>query len=120
MVTGLLLGVAAVVLDGVGVGRVVVWPIQLPARAVAREAIAIDVAQVVFGRSRAGPLQVYQPGLDDHATGPMVQVAAGKPCCRGATSRGRPALHTTSCRVPSERTADPRAGLEHEIGREHD
>src|SRR3546814_20129258 len=43
----------------------------------------------------------------------MVQVAAGKPCCPGATSRGRPALHTTSCRVPSERTADPRAGLEH-------
>src|SRR3546814_5320949 len=90
--TTLFRSVAAALLEGAGVGLVDVWPIQLPARAVASDAIALDVAQVFFGRSRAGPLQVYQPGLDDHATGPMVQVAAGKPCCRGATSRGRPAL----------------------------
>ena len=59
--------VGAAFLEGVQIGFVGLWPVA-PARfAIATRAVALDVAQVLGERLRAGPLVIDQQGLDGHA-----------------------------------------------------
>jgi len=59
--------VGAAFLKGIEVGGIGLRPVGLARLAVAAHAVALNVAQVLGERLRAGPLVVHQQGLDGHA-----------------------------------------------------
>ena len=59
--------VGAAFLEGVEVGSIGLRPVGLTWLAIATHAIALDVAQMLGKRLRAGPLLIDEQGLDGHA-----------------------------------------------------
>jgi hypothetical protein len=78
--------VGAAFLEGVEVGFVGLRPVGLARLAIAAGAVALDVAQVLGERLRAGPLLVDQQRLDGHAPRHGRQLRPGEARRRVAAS----------------------------------
>ena len=78
----------ALPLEGIKVGFVTLWP-GLARFAIAAGAVALDVAQVLGKRLRAGVALIDQQGLDRHAPGHRRQFRAREARRRMAASQAR-------------------------------
>src|SRR5690606_25766279 len=81
--------IGAAFLESIQVGFVGLWPVG-PARfAITARAVALDVAQVLGERLRAGPLVIDQQRLDGHAPRHGRQLRPGKARRRMAAPQAR-------------------------------
>jgi hypothetical protein len=99
--------VGAAFLEGVEVGFVGLRPVGPARLAVAAHAVALDVAQVLGERLRAGPLLIDQQRLDGHAPRHGRQLRAGEARRRVAAPQREPGRWPVPAAPPAgRRTAD--------------